>query len=180
MEKSEVEKYFDKTYAETFPAISRYVVSKCGSLNDAEDILQEVYSRFYLRITKKGYDDIECIEAFLISIAKFECRSYFGSIKKQPKTSSVSDMTDEQLLKIEAEMSLGQKKLEDVLCNSIMAKQIYDDVVSTDELTGKIFFLHFVSDMTLESVAGELDIPLSTVKNKLYRTIEKIKNKYNI
>lgn len=79
------EEYFNNVYDMTNKAISRYVVSKCGSLEDAEDIIQNVYTRFYQRISQKGYEDIESPEAFLINIAKFECRTYFSSKKKMIK-----------------------------------------------------------------------------------------------
>lgn len=172
--------YFNSVYSETFPSVSRFVVSKCGSVQESEDILQNVYARFYQRISKKGYDDIENAEAFVINIAKFECKNYFGFIKKHSSSTSFSDFTDEQMVAVEAEMSREQKGLEDVLCNTLIARQIFDDIAKDDPVTGKIFYLHFVCDMKLDEVAKTLELNLSTVKNKLYRTIERQKKKFNI
>ena len=84
------------------------------------------------------------------------------------------------MVAIESEMSKPQPRLEDVISNKIVAKQIFDDIIKTDELTGKIFYLHFACDMKLEDVAKTLDINLSTVKNKLYRTIERQKKKFKL
>ena len=70
------ETYFNKVYDSTINALTRFVISKCGNILDAEDVLQNIYARFYQRISKKGYADIENAEAFLISIAKFECKNY--------------------------------------------------------------------------------------------------------
>ncbi len=172
--------YFNKVYGETFRAVSRFVVSKCGSIQDSEDIVQNVYTRFYQRIAKKGYDDIESAEAFLINIAKFECRNYFGSIRKNSVATSFSEYTEEQMVEIEAEMSREQKALEDVIGNEVLAKQIFDDIARDDPVIGRIFYLHFVCDMKLEEIAGELDLTLSSVKNKLYRTIERQKKKFDL
>lgn len=83
------------------------------------------------------------------------------------------------MVAIEREMSKPQQRLEDVISNKIVAKQIFDDIMKTDELTGQIFYLHFACDMKLEDVAKALDVKLSTVKNKLYRTIEKQKKNSN-
>ena len=174
------EEYFNRVYDNTNKAVSRFVVSKCGSLTDAEDIIQNVYTRFFRRISEKGYDDIESPEAFLINIAKFECRTYFSVKKKNEKISSFADYTEEEMVNIEAEMSKPQKGLEDVLCNKLVAKQIFDDIMKTDALTGQIFYLHFGCDMKLEDVAKALDVKLSTVKNKLYRTIERQKKKFRL
>jgi len=160
--------------------VSRFVISKCGNILDSEDILQNVYTRFFMRIKKKGFEDIENSEAFLINVAKFECRNYFGVLKKRSKTSAFAEYTDEQMAEIEAEMSRSEKSLEDVLCNELLARQIFDDITSDDPLTGKIFYMHFVLDMKLDDIASELEMKLSSVKNRLYRTIERQKKKFNL
>ena len=81
-----LESYFNSVYSETFASVSRYVVSKCGSIQESEDIIQNVYARFYQRIAKKGYDDIENSEALVINIDKFECKNYFIFVKKKRNT----------------------------------------------------------------------------------------------
>ena len=175
-----LESYFNKVYGDTFKAVSRFVVSKCGSIQDSEDIVQNIYTRFYQRIAKKGHDDIENAEAFVINIAKFECKNYFGSLKKRSNVSSFSDYTEEQMVEIEAQMSKEQKNLEDVLGNEILAKQIFDDIAKNDPEIGRIFYLYFVCDMKLDEIAAEMDMGLSSVKNKLYRTIERQKKKFDL
>lgn len=172
--------YFNTVYDSTISSITRYVISKCGNILDAEDILQNIYARFYQRILKKGYSDIENPEAFLISVAKFEFKSYYALKKKNSVTESFSDYTDEQMVMIENEMSKTQKNFDDVLCNKMLAHEIFEDIANTDEVTGKIFYLYFVCDMRLNDIAEELDMNLSAVKNKLYRTIERQKKKYKL
>ncbi len=172
--------YFNSVYDETISSLTRFVISKCGNILDAEDILQNIYARFYQRIIKKGYSDIESAEAFLISIAKFECKSYYTGLKKRSVTDSFSDYSDEQIIMIENEMSKTQKNLEDVLCDEMLAREIFEDIANTDELTGKIFYLYFVCDMKLNEISEELGMNLSAVKNKLYRTIERQKKKFRI
>ncbi len=172
--------YFNKVYGETFRAVSRFVVSKCGSIQDSEDIVQNIYTRFYQRIAKKGYEDIESAEAFLINIAKFECRNYFGALKKHSVSTSFSEYTEEQMVEIEKEMSKEQKNLEDVIGNELLARQIFEDIAKDDPVIGRIFYLHFVCDMKLDDIARELDLTLSSVKNKLYRTIERQKKKFDL
>ena len=177
----DLDSYFDAVYAETIGPVSRFVVSHAARFQDTEDIVQNVYTRFYKRISEKGYADIESTEAFLINIAKFECRSMFAGFKRRKDRDVIlSDIDEEQSAAIEAEMSRDQKLLEDIMADKILAKQIFDDIMSGDEMTGRIFYLHFVCDMKLEEVANRLDMRLSTVKTKLYRTIEKQKKKFGI
>ena len=174
------ETYFNITYDKTINSLTRFVVSKCSNILDAEDILQNIYARFFQRIVKKGYSDIENAEAFLIIIAKFECKSYYAGQKKHSTTESFSDYTDEQMVMVEAEMSRTQKNLEDVLCDELLAREIFEDISENDPVTGKIFYLYFVCDLKLAEIAEELNMTLSAVKNKLYRTIERQKKKFNI
>ncbi len=178
--KVNTDQYFSDVYDQTFKKMSKYVVSKCGSVLDAEDILQNVYARFYQRIQKKGSDDIGSAEAFLVQIAKFEIKTYFSGRKKHSTVDNFADFTEEQMTMVEAEMSKEQDNLEDVLCNQMLARQILQDIANSDEVTGKIFYMYFVLNMKLDDVAVELGINLSTVKNKLYRTIEKQKKKFGI
>lgn len=181
MENIDIDSFFDTVYAETFNAVSRYVVSHAARFQDAEDIVQNVYTRFYKRLKDKGFDDIDNTEAFVINIAKFECRSFFsGFMKRKDKVMNMSDFDEEQTVSLEAELSRDQKRLEDVMSDKILAKQIFDDIMSQDETVGKIFYMHFVCDMKLDEIAKRLDIKLSTVKTKLYRTLEKQKKKFDI
>ncbi|MCH5201491.1 MAG: sigma-70 family RNA polymerase sigma factor, partial [Oscillospiraceae bacterium] len=86
----------------------------------------------------------------------------------------------EQMVMVEAEMSRTQKNLEDVLCDEMLAREIFEDISEADPVTGRIFYLYFVCDLKLAEIAEELDMTLSAVKNKLYRTIERQKKKFNI
>lgn len=172
--------YFNKVYDQTINSLTRFVISKCGNILDAEDILQNVYARFFQRISKKGFADIENPEAFLVNIAKFECKTYYGTIKKHSRTDSFAEFSDEKMVEVEAEMSRQQKNLEDVLCDELTARKIFEDIASADEVTGKIFYLYFVCDMKLDEIADELELKLSTVKNKLYRTLERQKQKFGL
>lgn len=179
--KPEIDSYFNKAYTETFNAVTRYVTKHAAHFQDAEDIVQNVYTRFYKRISEKGFEDIESAEAFVINIAKFECRSFLsGFIKRRDKIKNMSDFSEEEYAALDAELSKDQPLLEDVLSNKVLAKQIFDDIIKSDETVGKIFYLHFVCDMQLDRVAEELGLSVSTVKTKLYRTIEKQKKKFGI
>lgn len=181
MGNSDIDSYFDSVYVETLNSVSRFVVSHAARFQDAEDIIQNVYTRFYKRISEKGFDDIESPEAFVINIAKFECKTFFsGFLKHKDKVMNMSGFSEEESASLEAEMSRNQQSLEDVMSDKILAKQIFDDIVKTDETVGKIFYLHFVCDMKLDEIARQLGLNPSTVKTKMYRTIERQKKKFGI
>ncbi len=181
MGKTEIDTFFNQVYTETFKSVSRYVAAHAARFQDAEDIVQNVYSRFYKRITEKGYEDIEVPEAFLINMAKFECRTFLsGFIKKRSREKNMSDFAEEESASLEAELSRDAPLLEDTVNNKVLARQIFDDIMKTDETTGQIFYLYFVCDMKLDEIAERLNMNLSSVKNKLYRTIERQKKKFRL
>lgn len=181
MDKNDIDLYFNNSYAQTFNTVSRFVLSHASRFQDAEDIIQNVYTRFYKRISEKGYEDIESVEAFLINIAKFECRSFLsGFIKRRERVKSMSDFSEEETAALEAELARNEPLFDEIIHNKILAKQIFNDVMQKDESVGRIFYLYFVCDMKLEEIAETMDMKLSTVKTKLYRTIERQKKKYGL
>ncbi|MCM1274298.1 MAG: RNA polymerase sigma factor [Lachnospiraceae bacterium] len=181
LDKNELDLYFNNAYTQTFNTVSRFVLSHASRFQDAEDIIQNVYARFYKRILEKGCEDIESVEAFLINIAKFECRSFLsGFIKRRERVKNLSDFSEEESAALEAELSRNEPLFDEVINNKILAKQIFDDIVQKDETVGRIFYLYFVCDMKLEEIAETMDMKLSTVKTKLYRTIERQKKKFDL
>ncbi len=181
MTKSEIDSYFNDVYSATFKAVSRFVASHASRFHDCEDIIQNVYTRFYKRISEKGFEDIESPEAFVINIAKFECRTFLsGFIKRRENTRNFSDYSAEETAALEADLSRDTPLMEEVLGDKLLAKQIFDDIMKNDEVTGQIFYLHFVCDMRLDEVAKRLGLNVSTVKTKMYRTIERQKKKFDL
>lgn len=181
MTKSELDSYFNDVYSATFKAVSRFVAAHAARFQDSEDIIQNVYTRFYKRISEKGFEDIESPEAFVINIAKFECRTFLaGFVKRRENTRNLSDFSEEESAALEAELSRSVPLMEDVLEDKLLAKQIFDDIMKNDAVVGQIFYLHFVCDMKLDEVARRLGLNVSTVKTKMYRTIERQKKKYDL
>ena len=50
----DLDSYFDAVYAETFNSVSKFVVSHAARFQDSEDIIQNVYTRFYKRISERA------------------------------------------------------------------------------------------------------------------------------
>lgn len=181
LDKNEIDLYFNNSYAQTFTTVSRFVLSHASRFQDAEDIIQNIYARFYKRISEKGYEDIESVEAFLINIAKFECRSFLsGFIKRRERVKNMSDFSEEETAALEAELARDEPVFDEAIHNKILAKEIFDDIMQKDETVGRIFYLYFVCDMKLEEIAETMDMKLSTVKTKLYRTIERQRKKFKL
>ena len=185
LSEAEATAYFNEVYDREFKAISRFVVNRCRGIrdiSDSEDLLQNIFTRFYRYVLKNGYDKILNVQAFLVNIAKFECRSFVTGSMKTSNTDLMSEFTEEFMNLLEAELSASAEpsSLEDTVTNYLLAKQIFDDIAKNDPVTGKIFYLHFVCDEKLQNIAKHMGLPLQTIIIKLYRNIERQKKKYGI
>ena len=59
------------------------------------------------------------------------------------------------------------------------AEEIWYYLNNKNLMTSKIFYLYFCLDMKISEIAKELNLKESTVKNKIYRTLKELKNKFS-
>ena len=57
-------------------------------------------------------------------------------------------------------------------------ESVWKYIIERNVLTGKIFYLYFVSEMTFKEIAKELGIKETTAKTKLYRMLKNIREMY--
>ena len=62
----------------------------------------------------------------------------------------------------------------------LLCKDIWNYLKQKDMLTLKIFLLYFRNDLKIKDIGKLLNISESTVKNRLYRTMSKINDEFNI
>jgi RNA polymerase sigma-70 factor (ECF subfamily) len=176
------EDYFNRVYDETHTDIVRAVTAKCNGIPDLDDIVQRIYIRFYKYIIKKGWADIENPKAFLINLLKYEVGGVFDERKKnkefQPEYIPEND--DPRYAALDAAIAKDQPLLDVMVENTLFAKQVYDDIVTNDPVTGKIFYLYFAEDMKLADIAELLEMNQSSVKTKLYRELERQQDKLGL
>ena len=57
-------------------------------------------------------------------------------------------------------------------------ESIWKYIKTEDKNIAKIFYMHFMLDMTLKEIAEQLEQNESTVKSNLYRTMKKLKKNF--
>ena len=57
-------------------------------------------------------------------------------------------------------------------------ESIWKYIKTEDKNIAKIFYMHFMLDMTLKEIADQLEQNVSTVKSNLYRTMKKLKKNF--
>ena len=74
-------KKFNSIYDKTYSDLLKYVIIKCHNVNDANDIVQEVYFEFWKILNKKEISDSN-IKSFLIGIANNKIKKHYKLIQK--------------------------------------------------------------------------------------------------
>lgn len=157
----EVTERFEKIYNSTYDYLYKYLLLKSDTRETAEDILQSVYLAFY----KKMQEGVNVLDPkhYLLKMVKHKLADHYSSRIVMESIDEAMEVVDEDALR-QLERSDGY---------------IYEEVLAqlknADELTYRIFLLHFGYDLTLKETASALGVAEMTVKNKLYRTLKRLK-----
>ena len=174
LEETNIEELLTQIYNATYEDVLRYVTSKCRNYNDIGDLLQNIYLNFYRAL--KSRRDIKDPKKYLIRIARNEVYKHYGILKMAQNYIPVFSANDEENFnKFQEDLKVESNYDEGLLC-----KEIWKYLKQKDMLTFKIFLLYFRNDLKIKDIGRTLNISESTVKNRLYRTMNKINNKFNI
>jgi RNA polymerase sigma-70 factor (ECF subfamily) len=140
---------FDEFYYGSFNRLLRYAHGLTGDLGDAEDLVQEAYTRAWLRWRSlRGYDEPEAwLRLVVTRLATDRWRRLVVQrtpVGERQPTSTMPPPTEDQLLLAEALSALPLDQRRAVV-------------------------LRFLLDLSLEQIAKEMDANLNTVKSWLSR-----------
>lgn len=166
-----IKQYFDEVYDKTYNDILKYVISKTDNLSYVEDIIQNVYINFYKTLIKKGFNYLDSNKAYLIKLSKSELFKYYSLKNKVKFIFNINDKEDLNIL----ENVPDKINIEDFVLDEISVEEIWEFIKKEDLVTQKIMALYFQNNMKIKEIAEYLNISESNVKNRLYRTIEKLK-----
>ena len=162
---------FEKIYKDTYDYLLKFIVIKCYNFNDVNDIIQDTYIEFY-RIMKKNNKKIDNINTFLCVIAVNIIKRYYYNKNKLILLKKIEDENDV------IDLIPDNLNIEEDLINKDNVQKIWNYIETKDIITIKIFYLYYRFDEKILNIAKELELNESTVKNKIYRTIKEIKDKF--
>ena len=152
---------FEKCLASVRIAVERFVRYRLPSQTDADDVLQEIYLTAFGRFPQLKNKD--SFKAWIISIARNKCNDYF------------------RMKAAQLEVSIEELKRKEFNLNR-RGISIVHTVRETLDLLGdkdkQILYLYFWKEMPQQEIAKQLDIPLGTVKSRLYTAKQHFKDKY--
>lgn len=141
--------------------VERFVKFRIASRADAEDVLQEVYFTAYQKYFQMKKP--ESFKAWIISIARNKCNDYF-----RRKAACYEIPLDE----------LEEQQLSDSRHGFSVVSTVRETLSLLGDKDKQILYLYFWKEMSQAEISRRLNIPVGTVKSRLYTAKKNFMNKY--
>ena len=157
-----IEKYQFRLY--------RYLVYITGDRTRAEDFFQETW----IRVLERGhqYDGKSRFEGWLFSIARHLVIDW----QRQKKVQSLDALIDAGQ---EHPMQFADERAASALQSVMRTEQdaqVHGAMEKIAPVYREVLLLRFQEELQIEEIAAVLSVPLSTVKSRLYRGLEALRN----
>ena len=166
---------FNDIYDKTYSDVMKYVIVKCHNINDANDIIQDVYFELWKILNKKEVVETN-IKSFLIGIAINKIKKHY-SIVQRFKTISFfdKDFNDIELIdNIKSDIDI-----EDLVVKSDDWNKVWKYLKNKkNQDIPKVFYLYYKLGLSLKEISNELDKSESYIKNLIYRTLKELSSNY--
>ena len=157
---------FDQIYSETRDDLLRYLMLRTNGAPEAEDLFQEVYRRFYVRLSR-GLLPILDPRRYLFSVAKKVLAGYYRTAAKRKET--------EQPLPEDFDLLSEDEPLDERLLQEERVDEIWRLLEGEPEVNRRVFLLFYGCDRSQKEIAESMGITEEAVRQRLYRTRGKIR-----
>ena len=166
---------FNDIYDKTYSDIMRYVIVKCHNINDANDIIQDVYFELWKILNKKEVVETN-IKSFLIGIAINKIKKHYSLIQRFKTISFFDkDSNDIELIdNIKSDIDIEDLVIKNDDWNSVW-KYLKN---KKNQDIPKVFYLYYKLGLSLKEISNELDKSESYIKNLIYRTLKELSSIY--
>ncbi len=152
---------FEKLLCDNQLAVERFVKFRISNITDAEDILQDV-----LLTAFKNFGQLKAetsFKAWIIGIARHKCNDYFRK-KSRDLEIPIEELTESQLF----QSRFGY----------VENDTVGDVLEALSDKDKQILYLSYWKDLPQNEIAKRLDIPIGTVKSRLYTAKQNFKRIY--
>ncbi len=166
---------FNEIYDKTHTDIFKYVIIKCHNINDANDIIQEIYLELWKIINKKELSDIN-IKSYLIGIANNKIRKHYTLLQKL-KTISLFEKNDkdiELIDTIEDNININDLIIKNDNWNTIWK---YIKNKKNNDIP-KVFYLYYKEELSIKEISLYLKSSESYIKHLIYRTLKELQDNF--
>ena len=125
-----------------------------------EDIEQEVYIKAWKNVYK--YQEVGSFKIWICTIAKNLCKDYLKSSKYKIDINSTSDEVTVN------KITDNKENPEQKVINTFRKKRIVKAINSLKPKFKEIIIMYEINGLSYEEISKKLDIPIGTVKSRLY------------
>lgn len=142
-------------------ALQRFVYYKMGSKQEGEDVLQEVCLSAYQRFDR--LKDTSKFKAWILTIAANKCNDFYR------KRSKILEIPLEEIISYESVLTRSGRNVDEVV------QETLEELAGQDK---EILFLYYIKNEKQNEIAKKLNIPIGTVKSRLYKAKKQFESKY--
>jgi RNA polymerase sigma-70 factor (ECF subfamily) len=149
------------------PKLVRFAVFYVSSIHDANDIVSEVFIKFFRRIKKNH--DIRDISYYLYKSVKNQCFTYLKNHRK--------DFSIDELDWDNSQYSFEIRNPESDLINKELAARIEDAINTMPSRRKLIYKLVVIDGLKYKEAAEILDLSVKTIENHLALAVKDLRRK---
>lgn len=149
------------------PKLVRFAVFYVTSIHDANDIVSEVFIKFFRRLKKNH--DIHDISYYLYKSVKNQCFTY---LKKQKNNYSLDELDWDN-----AQYSFEVRNPENELINRELSAAIEDAIDNMPTRRKLIYKMVVIDGLKYKEAADILDLSVKTIENHLALAVKDLRSK---
>lgn len=169
-DKAALSEFMDLYYDAIYFTILKMVNNK----SDAEDLTLEVFQKVFFNI--KSYSPEYAFSTWLFKIASNTCIDFLR--KKKASFISIDDPKDEISENV-TPLPHHDPGPDDLLINKQAAIHIRTLVEQLKPFWQRLIEMRYYSELSYEEIASQLQVPMGTIKNQLYRAKEQLAKLYD-
>ena len=152
-------------YDHYFESLSRFVMNNQGSLQDAEDIFQELVINFIALVKLNKFRGESSIKTFLFSLNRF---SWLNELKRRGRASA-------RELNYEKGMDIVEKDFSHAALQKESTLQVYALMDELGETCKKILLMFYYEDLSMKEMLQQLNYENEQiVRNKKYKCLKQL------
>lgn len=152
---------FEELLCENKRAIERFVYYRLPSKADGDDVLQEVFLTAFQKF--ETLKDRSVFKSWLLRIARNKCNDYFRLRAKQLELPFDETM--------EGTLTMSRFGITE-------SSTVRDTLEILPDKDKQVLYLYYFKSKPQAEIAKMLDIPVGTVKSRLYKAKQRFKEKY--
>ncbi len=154
----------EKTITEYLKPIFGFALKRCKSIHDAEDLSQEIAMKAFRALLIK--DDVADMGKFIWTVAHNTLNNYYRDSAKSMVGVSIDEV---------AELIADPQPATDADDNRDAIHRLRTEIAYLSKLQRRIVIAYYFENRKQADIAGELGIPLGTVKWHLFEAKKELK-----